>query len=185
MELEAKAAGLNINIRDKSWPKSANRLSRKLNQIKTSLREVGITIDYHEDQKTRLKTVEICKVSSESSVSSETKNQARITSDFSDDTNTDRTVVSFCNNVSFGKTEENCAQNSAPNDTNDTNDTLHTLQGPCSDYPPICYYCDYKPDSKYNYEAHVIMRHGHSSAYPNKAEIEKLGLKPQGKNWEK
>jgi hypothetical protein len=31
---------------------------------------------------------------------------------------------------------------------------------------------------------HVVMRHGHSSAYPNKAEIEKLGLETQGKSGE-
>jgi hypothetical protein len=84
-------------------------------------------------------------------------------------------------NVSFGKTEQNRAQNNTPNDTNDT---LHTLHGPYSDYPPICYYCDYKADSKDDYEAHVIMRHGHSPAYPNKAEIEKMGLKAQEKSWE-
>lgn len=47
-----------------------------------------------------------------------------------------------------------------------------------------CYYCDYDTDSKEHYEGHVVMRHGHSTAYPNKAEIEKLGLKAQGKSWE-
>ena len=46
------------------------------------------------------------------------------------------------------------------------------------------YYCGYNADSKDDYEAHVVMRHGHSSAYPNKAEIEKLSLKTQGKSWE-
>jgi predicted transcriptional regulator len=48
-----------------------------------------------------------------------------------------------------------------------------------------CYYCDnFKTNSKYDYETHVIMRHGHSPAYPNKAELEKLGLEAQGKSWE-
>jgi hypothetical protein len=47
------------------------------------------------------------------------------------------------------------------------------------------YYCDYNADSKDDYERHVIMRHGRSPAYPNKAEIEKLGLKAQGKDWER
>jgi hypothetical protein len=181
LELEAKAASLNINVKDRSWPKSASYLSRKLNQIKTSLREVGITIDYYKDQRTRLKTIEICKVPS---VPSETQNQARIISDFSDDTNTDRTAVSFGNNMPFEETKQNRAQNSTLNDTNDTNDTLHTLQGQYSSYPPICYYCDYKPDSKDDYEGHVVLGHGHSIAYPNKAEIEKWGLKPQDKDWE-
>jgi IS1 family transposase len=49
-----------------------------------------------------------------------------------------------------------------------------------------CYYCDdYKPYIKSDYERHVVMKHGHSPAYPNKAEIEKLGLKAQGKDWER
>jgi hypothetical protein len=68
---------------------------------------------------------------------------------------------------------------------NDGNDILHTLQSPTPDYPPICYYCDYKPDSREHYERHVILGHDHCLAYPNKAEIEKRGLKPQGKEWER
>jgi hypothetical protein len=48
----------------------------------------------------------------------------------------------------------------------------------------LCYYCDYKTNNKYYYERHVVLRHDHSPAYPNKAEIEKRGLKPKGKEWE-
>jgi hypothetical protein len=40
-------------------------------------------------------------------------------------------------------------------------------------FPLNCYYCDYKPDSKDHYERHVILRHDHCLAYPNKVEIEK------------
>jgi hypothetical protein len=47
-----------------------------------------------------------------------------------------------------------------------------------------CYYCDYKTDNKDHYERHVILRHPSNPAYPNMAEIEKRGLKPQGKDWE-
>ena len=47
-----------------------------------------------------------------------------------------------------------------------------------------CYYCDYKTDNKDHYERHVILRHDNCPAYPNKAEIEKRGLKRQGKDWE-
>jgi hypothetical protein len=52
-------------------------------------------------------------------------------------------------------------------------------------YYCLCYYCDYKADSKDNYEAHIVLRHKHCIAYPNKAEIEKRGLKAQGKDWKK
>jgi hypothetical protein len=47
-----------------------------------------------------------------------------------------------------------------------------------------CYYCDYETKDMGEYEKHVVIAH-HRSAYPNKAEIEKWGLKPQGMNWEK
>jgi hypothetical protein len=47
-----------------------------------------------------------------------------------------------------------------------------------------CYYCGYKTYSKDDYDAHIVLGHNHCIAYPNKAEIEKRGLKPQGKEWE-
>ena len=47
-----------------------------------------------------------------------------------------------------------------------------------------CYYCDYKTNDMGKYENHVVIIHGRPS-YPNKAEIEKYGLKSQGKEWEK
>ncbi len=47
-----------------------------------------------------------------------------------------------------------------------------------------CYYCDYMTYITKDYERHVANRH-HLPAYPNKAEIEKRGLKAQGKDWER
>jgi hypothetical protein len=48
-----------------------------------------------------------------------------------------------------------------------------------------CYYCDsFKTDSEKDYYLHVVLKHPGRLAYPNKAEIEKRGLKPQGKDWE-
>ena len=44
-ELETVAAELKINTNQKSWPKAPNTLSRRLNEVKTNLREIGITID--------------------------------------------------------------------------------------------------------------------------------------------
>ena len=51
------------------------------------------------------------------------------------------------------------------------------------DYP--CYYCSYSTNNEDEYEQHVVLRHPGKLAYPNKAEIEKSGLKGQGKEWEK
>lgn len=54
-------------------------------------------------------------------------------------------------------------------------------------YSPIsysCYYCDdYTSNDEREYTVHVINTHGRL-AFPSKADIEKLGLKPQGKPWE-
>jgi hypothetical protein len=47
-----------------------------------------------------------------------------------------------------------------------------------------CYYCDYMTYVTKDYERHVVNIH-HLPAYPNKAEIEKRGLKAQGKDWER
>jgi hypothetical protein len=40
-----------------------------------------------------------------------------------------------------------------------------------------CYYCDYKTDITEDYERHNISNHSGRPAYPNEAEIEKIGLK--------
>ena len=55
---------LNINIpKIKSWPKSPNQLSRKLTEVKTTLREKGILIERYKDKKGNRK-IKIRKVSS-------------------------------------------------------------------------------------------------------------------------
>jgi hypothetical protein len=49
-----------------------------------------------------------------------------------------------------------------------------------------CYYCDsFKTNSNDDYERHVMRKHGQGHpCYPSKADLEKLGLKPQAKSWE-
>jgi hypothetical protein len=49
-----------------------------------------------------------------------------------------------------------------------------------------CYYCDsFKTNSKDDYESHVINKHGLGHpCYPCKADLERLGIKAQGKSWE-
>ena len=168
-------------------PKAPNTLSRRINDVKTNLREIGITIDrYFLDHKTKARGIKICKVSSEPSEPSESKSYAQFASDISDDIIDNRMIVSSEDKVSSDKIAKIRAQNSMSDDKDDTDGILHTLQESEPNKIPCysCYYCDYKPDSKSDYERHVIMRHGHSSAYPNKAEIEKMGLKAQGKSWE-
>ena len=49
-----------------------------------------------------------------------------------------------------------------------------------------CYYCDsFKTNSNDDYERHVMRKHGQGHpCYPSKADLEKIGLKPQAKSWE-
>jgi hypothetical protein len=175
-----------IKTYDKSWPKGPNILSRRINEVKTNLREVGIVIDNNSarDPKTKVKTIEICKVSLLALPSLPDQNHAQIAGDIGNDIDEKGMIISSKDKISLPKTPKNHAQNDAGNDSDDGNDILHTLQVPPSDYPTICYYCDYKPYNKDHYEQHVVLKHNHCIAYPNKAEIEKRGLKPQSRSWE-
>lgn len=47
-----------------------------------------------------------------------------------------------------------------------------------------CYYCDYGTNNENQYQRHVVNVHD-KPAYPSLADIDKLGLRPQGKDWEK
>jgi hypothetical protein len=125
-ELEGVAVGLKINTNQKSWPKGPNALSRRINEAKTNLREIGIIIDRcFIGDKSKTRGIKICKIPSELSELSETENRAQITSYISDDT----ALISSEDKVSSEKTPENRAQNSTSDDTDDTDDTLQTLQG--------------------------------------------------------
>ena len=44
-DLESVAAELKINTRHKTWPKAPNSLSRRINEVKTNLREIGIVMN--------------------------------------------------------------------------------------------------------------------------------------------
>ena len=62
-ELEITASKLRIDtIKDKSWPKGANVLSRRLTEIKVDLEKAGISISTTENTKTKTKTIVICKI---------------------------------------------------------------------------------------------------------------------------
>lgn len=53
-KLEEVAEGEKINIKARGWPKAANSLSRKLNELKTTLQQAGIEITKDEDTRRRV-----------------------------------------------------------------------------------------------------------------------------------
>jgi hypothetical protein len=139
-KLEQIADILKVNRHAKLWPKAPNSLSRRINEVKTNLREIGIVIDNSgvRDSKTKVKTIEIRKIPSLSSISLPDKNQAQITGDISDDTNHKLTTISSNDKIiSLPKTPQNYAQNDTGNDSHDGNDTLHALWGNPSNYTHV------------------------------------------------
>lgn len=71
-KLEIIAQELGTNTKEKTWPKSASALSRKLNSLSTVLMEAGIQVtSVTEDTKSKLKFIVIRKMPSEASEASE------------------------------------------------------------------------------------------------------------------
>jgi predicted transcriptional regulator len=53
------------------------------------------------------------------------------------------------------------------------------------EYPPKCYHCNVNGfTTKDQYERHVVNHHTNLPCYPGPADLEKLGLMPQGMSWE-
>jgi hypothetical protein len=77
-ELEV-AEKLKIKTKNnKLWPSAPNSLSRRLNEVKTNRREVGIIIERPVDTTTNIRKIEIRKISPEHPVSPDDPNQAQL-----------------------------------------------------------------------------------------------------------
>ena len=78
-ELQPVADSLKIKTKsNRLWRTASNSLSRRLNEVKTNLREIGIIIDRPIDTATNTRRIEIWKVSPEHPVSPEDPNQAQL-----------------------------------------------------------------------------------------------------------
>ena len=126
-EIEPVATELKIDThRNNLWPKSPGALSRRLNEVKNNLRDVSILVTYNKDSKTRLKIIEIRKISSESLESSESSESRSNEQEFPNDiVGPANDISSSQDKLSSDKINENHTQDSELNDTNDTNDILH------------------------------------------------------------
>lgn len=127
-ELNNIAIGiLNININKiKSWPKSPNYLSRRLNEIKTNLREKGIEIETGSKDEKDNRQIIIRKVLSILSNRREQENQARNEGKVVDDTvdNTKDSSESIVDTVE--NKESNQAQKLENRQYDSIDDTIHT-----------------------------------------------------------
>ena len=77
--------------------------------------------------------------------------------------------------------------NSRPSaDVSQASHVSHTATLEQKEFEFQCYYCDsFNTNNIDDYEGHVIRKHGQGHpCYPSKADLEKLGLKVQGRSWE-
>jgi hypothetical protein len=131
-ELNLKAEELGIQT-DKFWPKGPGALSRRLNLIRTSLRRIGVDIEFYEHtgKGSKSRGIKVCKIQSEASESSVTSdidpNQARIHTNASDDILDD---IDDTNKVSSEGSAKNRAQNGTSDDTDNSDDTFHITSPP-------------------------------------------------------
>lgn len=127
-ELEELAERLKIKIKNnRQWPSAPNSLSRKLNEVRTNLREVGILIERPVDTKTNITLVEIIKASPESPISPEDPNQAQLTLETTSDIDGDiyTTQKQISPEISPENTVEICAQDKQTGDIGHTGDVVH------------------------------------------------------------
>ena len=77
-ELEEVAEFLKIKTKNnRLWPSTPNVLSRRLNEVKTNLREVGIIIERPVDTMTNTRRIEIRKISPDISPAANSQNRAQ------------------------------------------------------------------------------------------------------------
>lgn len=61
--LQIVAAELKLDTQARMWPKAPNSLSRRLNEVRTNLREIGIIIEVETDSTTNTRNIRIRKIS--------------------------------------------------------------------------------------------------------------------------
>jgi hypothetical protein len=178
----------NINTGSKTWPRAANSLTRKLKTILSNLRE-GLGFDISITRNTTGKhkgvsSVKIWKISSPSSPSSPEQNQARNHDQNGEDTFYSEDMYPHQTEIPSPENSGNRAQKSDSEGSEGSEDIFRIEEGP---HFYSCYHngCDFHTNDEKYYQRHAAQKHpGIPVLYPTKAELEKYGLKPQGKSWE-
>ena len=123
--LEGVAVDLKINTKTKFWPKAPNSLSRRLNEIATPLKDIGIEIEFRVNDSGKARTIIIRKISSISSLSSTDPNQAQDKPKNDDDITSE---AKYRNHISSPENDQNRAQKDNGYDVYDSDDILHSVE---------------------------------------------------------
>ena len=191
-QLESIAQIHRINTNHKSWPKEVRWLTRRLNQIRSNLLEglgIDVTIDRltsTEDQKKKnTSTIKIQKMTPLTPLTPPVQNYAQILRKKVESFLTVERNDSTTENDST-QNAENHAQNREGGDSGDSG-AIFSIEGGGGSFLFECYHsgCDFHTNDEKDYHRHAAQKHaGIPVLYPTRAELEKYGLKPQGKSWE-
>ena len=110
--LECVAETLKVSTKSKYWPKSPSSLSRRLNEIAVTMKEIGISIEFVRGGRGKVRTITISKMLSSSSSSSSNQVQAQNDTENGDDTDNDK-------KTSFQVPSSNNHENRAQSENND------------------------------------------------------------------
>jgi hypothetical protein len=195
--LESYAIQNKIKTDHRLWPKAANSFTRRLNQIRSNLLE-GLGIDVQisrvtdsRDGKINTSSIKISQVSPIPPIppipQNHEGNQARSAGDILSAGD----IIPPTNEIPPIKEAQNHAQNEPTGDIGDIGGIFSTEGvngngdgGSRSSYS--CYHCDgFHTGNQDYYENHMARCHFRLPAYPSVADLQRYGLKPQGKSWEK
>jgi hypothetical protein len=187
-ELESIAPKLKINTqRERLWPKAANVLARRLNEIKSNLEEVGILVNDTKDPVKRTVILEICKISLESFEPFESKQLRSTGQELSKDIPKDTLGDDYI--ISLENSPENHIQNREVKDMRDMKDFVQSSYGnpnmaeisTCRRSKAyICQWCRIIHNRIASYqtsdflEKHTVNKHAGWTAYPGPADIQKF-----------
>lgn len=177
-ELETTAESLGIEIQNRLWPRAAHVLTRRLNEIRTNLRAVGISIDYNKDPTTSSRIIEIRKIASEASERPERIDHAQNISKYTDAISDG--ILNKSNIASVNYTEIH-AQNQT-SDAKDASDGIMQISRIECKYCTILGYI-ISFDNSDLLERHTVERHSGWTAFPGPPDLEKYKreLKEKGR----
>ncbi len=131
-ELESLGEALRVNIKAKGFPKSANTVTRRLNELKSNLIEQGILFEI--DRSSHQRTIKVRKISSQSSYRHDQHQQTSNNNDDINDDNNDGKKSNRHSESSFKNREREIKH-----DGNDDNDGIfRTSNGEADKICGIC-----------------------------------------------
>jgi len=169
-QLTIKALQIQVSVKSQLWPGAPHVLSRRLTEIRATLKEIGIDIEFKSDVgREKRREIIVTKIASPASPASpeakSEENDAQNQADGGDATKEgDATSVSK-DQIASLKSTKNRAQITSDNDKGDGRDARDaTLGNNVSTYK--CRHCDKVTLNEAEHWKHTVTKHPGKSGYP-------------------